>query len=77
MDGKTTKTGVMIHYVISEVDMGQPILVEEIPFIKGEDEDLHVLEQKIHSVEWKAIVKGTNTAVDEYWKDKGESDVPQ
>lgn len=76
MDGKTAKTGVMIHYVISEVDMGKPILVEEIPFTKGEDEDLHTLEQKIHSVEWKAIVKGTGIAIDEYWKSNGGLDAP-
>lgn len=49
------------HYVISEVDMGQPILVEEIPFIKGVDEDIKKLEQRIHENEWKAIVLGEHT----------------
>lgn len=60
----------MIHYVIAEVDMGEPILVEEIPFVQGEDEDLEKLEEKIHSVEWKAIVKGTQIAIEDFWKSK-------
>lgn len=54
----------MIHYVISEVDMGEPIVVEEIPFIKGVDEDVENLTQRIHEKEWKAIVAGTSIAVD-------------
>ncbi|MCJ1295783.1 hypothetical protein MMC34_007347 [Xylographa carneopallida] len=52
-----TKTGIMIHYVISEVDMGEPILVEEIELKHGES--LQDLEQRIHVAEWRAIVEGT------------------
>jgi len=63
LEGKIDKTGIMIHKVISEVDMGTPILVREIPFVKGVDEDLSVLEQKIHQVEWKAVVEGTGMAI--------------
>lgn len=59
--GKITKTGVMIHYVIPEVDMGEPILVREIPLIEGES--LNELEQRIHTVEWDAIVEGTKIAI--------------
>ena len=59
--GIITKTGVMIHYVISEVDMGEPILVREIDLIPGEL--LDELKQRIHTVEWTAIVDGTNMAM--------------
>lgn len=34
------KTGIMIHHVIPEVDLGKMILVEEIPMIKGVDENI-------------------------------------
>lgn len=65
IEGKIDKTGVMIHRVISEVDMGAPILVQEISFVKGIDEDLEALKQRIHEVEWKAIVSGTGLAIKE------------
>ena len=41
----------MIHKVIAEVDRGDPLLVKEIPFIKGIDEDMVSLEQRIHEIE--------------------------
>ncbi|MCJ1431715.1 hypothetical protein MMC27_001070 [Xylographa pallens] len=58
---EVTKTGIMIHYVISEIDMGQPILVKEIELKLGES--LEALEQRIHVLEWQAIVDGTNMAL--------------
>lgn len=73
MEGKIDKTGVMIHKVISEVDMGTPILIREIPFIKGVDEDIRVLEQRIHEVEWKAVVEGTAIAMKELWEERKNS----
>jgi phosphoribosylglycinamide formyltransferase len=63
MEGKIEKTGVMIHDVVVEVDEGPALLVEEIPFIKGVDEDIAVFEQRVHETEWKAIVQGTLLAV--------------
>lgn len=63
MEGKIEKTGVMIHDVVVEVDEGPAMLVREIPFIKGVDEDINVFEQRVHEVEWKAIVEGTLIAV--------------
>ena len=59
--GVITKTGVMIHYVIEEVDEGQPIVVKEIE-IQAND-TLSSLETRIHEVEHKAIVEGTNIAL--------------
>ena len=60
-EGKITKTGVMIHYVIEEVDEGQPIVVKEIDI--HPDESLESLESRIHIVEHEAIVEGTNIAL--------------
>ncbi|KAI1976537.1 Bifunctional purine biosynthetic protein ADE5,7 [Ophidiomyces ophidiicola] len=65
LEGKIDKTGVMIHKVIAEVDMGRPILVREIPFIKGVDEDLAALEKRIHEVEWEVVPEGVRLAIAE------------
>ncbi|KAJ9668724.1 Bifunctional purine biosynthetic protein ADE5,7 [Coniosporium apollinis] len=61
-DGKADKTGVMIHYVIKDVDRGEPIVIKEIPF-EPEDTDLDHLTERLHSVEHKAIVEGTRKAI--------------
>jgi len=63
-------TGVMIHYVISEVDRGQPILVREVEVKAGEG--LDELEARIHSVEHGAIVEGTVMAIANLWRDREE-----
>lgn len=59
--GDIAVTGVMIHYVISEVDKGEPIVVEEVPCQGCETEG--ALEERIHKVEWQLIVKGTAKAL--------------
>lgn len=61
--GKIDKTGVMIHKVIAEVDMGTPILVREIPFLSNEDDDLEAFEQRVHRIEWDVVVEGTGIAL--------------
>lgn len=43
--------------------MGIPILVREIALVKGVDEDIKVLEQRIHEVEWKAVPEGIEIAI--------------
>ncbi|KAJ5604691.1 hypothetical protein N7510_009845 [Penicillium lagena] len=65
LEGKIDKTGVMIHDVISEVDMGTPILVREIPFRKGVDEDVHVFETRVHEVEWGTVIEGVDIVIQE------------
>ena len=67
-EGKVDKTGIMVHYVISEVDMGQPITTQEIELKR--DESLEDLEQRVHENEWKLIVKGTKLAIDELWNSR-------
>lgn len=64
----------MIHRVIPEVDMGEPILVREIPFDRElGDESLERFEQRLHEVEWGAIVEGTRMAAEAYWEKKTKS----
>lgn len=59
-------TGVMVHYVVAEVDRGQPILVREVHFKEGET--LEALEARIHDVEHGIIVEGTKKASEELWE---------
>lgn len=68
--GQITKTGVMIHDVIAEVDMGEPLLVREIPFVEGEDDDVEKFEEKVHSTEWKIVPEGVALAVKQVQENK-------
>ncbi|KAG9242887.1 putative phosphoribosylglycinamide formyltransferase [Calycina marina] len=69
-DGKLEKdrTGIMIHYVISEVDRGTPILVREIQIQKGEM--LDELTERIHEEEHQIIVEGTALAIIKIWEER-------
>lgn len=60
--GEIAGTGVMIHYVINEVDMGEPVVVRDIDCRLGESES--ELETRIHEVEWEIIVEGTRKALE-------------
>ncbi|PVV05447.1 hypothetical protein BB560_000040 [Smittium megazygosporum] len=53
LSGKRTKTGVMVHYVIPEVDKGEPILFEKVDILPNDS--LNDLETRIHTVEHKLI----------------------
>lgn len=61
LDGSITKTGVMIHYVISEVDAGEPLVIKELDIMKEETREQ--LEQRMHSLEWVSIVQGVQLAL--------------
>ncbi|QPG96203.1 hypothetical protein C2857_003526 [Epichloe festucae Fl1] len=52
--GRITRTGLMVHYVVQEVDRGEPIMVQEIEW-KGEG--LEELKERIHSLEHELIVR--------------------
>ncbi|KAI3396696.1 hypothetical protein diail_11804 [Diaporthe ilicicola] len=60
---ENNRTGIMIHYVIAEVDRGQPIMTREIECREGET--LEELEQRIHSHEHELIVEATAKVVGE------------
>lgn len=54
---ENNRTGIMIHYVIAEVDRGAPIMTREIECKEGET--LEDLEQRIHSHEHELLVEAT------------------
>ncbi|SMR54975.1 unnamed protein product [Zymoseptoria tritici ST99CH_1E4] len=60
--GRRKKTGIMIHYVIAEVDMGEPILQKEVD-IEG-CTSLVDLQARIHEAEHVLIVDGASTVVE-------------
>ena len=59
--GKIKKTGVMIHKVVGEVDMGEPVVVKEVEMKRGEPKEQ--LEKRIHQTEWTAIVEGVRVVL--------------
>lgn len=61
--GEISGTGVMVHYVIDEVDMGQPIMVKDVEIHAGESQE--ALEERIHETEWKLIVEATGKVLGE------------
>ncbi|KAJ2004837.1 phosphoribosylglycinamide formyltransferase [Coemansia thaxteri] len=61
--GKRTKTGVMVHFVIPEVDKGQPILTQDVPCVQGDS--LEDLENRIHAVEHQILPKAVKLVLDE------------
>ncbi|KAG5949031.1 hypothetical protein E4U53_006064 [Claviceps sorghi] len=60
--GRLTRTGIMAHYVIDEVDRGAPIVVQEIEW-KGEG--LEELKERIHVHEHELIVRAAAKVVQE------------
>ncbi|KAJ2558134.1 phosphoribosylglycinamide formyltransferase [Coemansia sp. RSA 1933] len=61
-DGKRTGTGVMVHYVIPEVDKGEPILTQQVPCVEGDS--LQDLENRIHAVEHEILPKAVKLVLD-------------
>ncbi|QIX00922.1 hypothetical protein AMS68_006439 [Peltaster fructicola] len=60
--GKRTKTGAMVHYVIVDVDMGEPIVQREVD-ITG-CETLEQLQERIHKLEHVLIVEGAKAVLE-------------
>ncbi|KAJ0374881.1 hypothetical protein COL26b_006897 [Colletotrichum chrysophilum] len=54
---ENNRTGAMIHYVIAQVDRGEPILVQEVEVLRTDK--LEDLEKRMHDVEHDIIVKAT------------------
>jgi phosphoribosylglycinamide formyltransferase len=55
-EGKISRTGIMVHKVIPEVDRGEVILQREVPI--DVNDSLQDLEDKIHKTEHVLIVEG-------------------
>ncbi|KAK5629980.1 hypothetical protein RRF57_005695 [Xylaria bambusicola] len=64
-------TGIMIHYVVEEVDRGAPVMTQEIEIRKGES--LEDLEQRIHGYEHELIVKATALLAEKIVAAKGST----
>lgn len=62
----------MIHEVIPEVDMGTPIVVREIPLVKEDHDELLLLEQHIHHVEWEAVIQALGVISEQLRKNRLE-----
>lgn len=69
--GLITRTGCMIHEVVKEVDRGQPLLIREVPFEKGDS--LADIEERIHKVEHQIIVEATREALQKLKQKKAAS----
>ncbi len=63
----------MIHYVISEVDRGQPIVQREIEC--RTPETLQELEVRMHGHEHQLIVEGTAMAIHNLWEKRKVNEV--
>ncbi|KAF8420421.1 formyl transferase [Tirmania nivea] len=61
--GEISRTGVMVHRVIGEVDRGEPLVTREVPFAPGET--LPELEARMHAVEHAVIVEGARVALEQ------------
>lgn len=60
----------MVHYVIAQVDRGEPIMTREIECKEGES--LEDLEQRIHSHEHEVLVAATAKVVEQVLERKNE-----
>jgi len=65
---RLTRTGIMAHYVIDEVDRGTPIVVKEIEW-RGEE--LEGLKEIMHLHEHELIVKATTKVAQEIMEGRG------
>lgn len=62
----------MIHEVIPEVDMGTPIVVREILLVKEDHDELLLLEQHIHRIEWEAVIQALGVISEQLRKNRLE-----
>jgi phosphoribosylglycinamide formyltransferase len=53
--GDIKHSGVMVHYVIKDVDRGEPIVIREVPI--QSDDTLDTFAERLHSIEWQIIVE--------------------
>ncbi len=59
--GEIDRTGVMVHYVVPEVDAGPVIVSEEVPIYPSDT--LDTLEARIHKTEHRLIVEAIRRCV--------------
>ena len=59
--GEITHTGVMVHWVVPEVDAGPTVAVAEVPIHPGESVD--ELEERIHRTEHRLMVEAIGKVI--------------
>lgn len=59
--GEITHTGVMVHWVVPEVDAGPTVAVAEVPIHPGESVD--ELEERIHKTEHRLMVEAIGKVI--------------
>jgi len=64
------KTGIMVHYVIKQVDRGETIMTREIAIRQGES--LDELKERIHANEHQLIVQATAHVIGEIQASNGK-----
>lgn len=60
----------MVHYVIKQVDRGEPLMTREIEIQQGEE--LDQLKERIHENEHRLIVEATTQVVEEIMASKAQ-----
>ncbi|KAG6873658.1 hypothetical protein C0995_012592 [Termitomyces sp. Mi166 len=61
--GEIERTGIMVHRVVKDVDRGEPIIVREVPIMKGEP--IEVFEERLHKAEHEIIVQAAAKVLEE------------
>ena len=61
--GEIAYSGAMVHRVVKDVDKGEPIIIRQVDFVKGES--IEEYETRLHLVEHEIIVEATSKVLDE------------
>ena len=61
--GEIAHSGAMVHRVVKDVDKGEPIIIRQVDFVKGES--IEEYETRLHLVEHEIIVQATSKVLDE------------
>ena len=61
--GEIAYSGAMVHRVVKDVDKGEPIIIRQVDFVKGES--IEEYETRLHNVEHEIIVEATSKVLDE------------
>jgi formyltetrahydrofolate-dependent phosphoribosylglycinamide formyltransferase len=59
--GEVELGGCMVHYVVPEVDAGEPLIVAHVPIMP--DDELSDFEMRLHAAEHQIIVKAVHLAL--------------
>ncbi len=62
-NNEITETGVMVHYVIPQVDRGKVLIEQACPIYPSDS--LMDLEERVHSIEHQLIVQGVRLALND------------